>query len=62
MLKITRVDFLIVESLSISENSIINKFGNNKIVRANLSVKITKSKSKSKNMVKPVLAKIQSFA
>ena len=51
------VDFLVIDSILVSNNSIITKISNNKIISAKVCTKTAKSKSKSKNLANFFLAK-----
>lgn len=57
ILKIIKIDLSIIALVSIGENSTPNKFdGNSKVIW--IKVDIRTIKSKSKNLVKPFLAKL----
>ena len=62
MLKIIGVDHSLTDPISVNEVSIVNKIADSKVFRGKVGTKTAKSKSKSKNLVKPLLAKSQSFA
>ena len=60
MLKITRVEFSLIDSKPVSKNSIIDKIGdNNKVSRAKIGLKT--AKFKSKNTVQHFLFKFKLF-
>ena len=58
-MKDCRAKFFSIKSRTVDKNSIINGVGKNKVNRAKIDAKT--AKSKSKNVVKPSLAKSQSF-
>ena len=63
MLKTTSVDFLVANLVFVNKDSTIKKVSKSDIKRAKIGIKIAKSKTKnkSKTLVKSFLTKFQSF-
>lgn len=57
MLRAKRVDLSVTYPVLVNKDNIIDKVGNNKIVRAKVDTRMAKSKSKNKKLIKFLLEK-----